>query len=148
MTAEPDDPAGEGGTTSDGAHGIPMDAPGDNSMRKFPDGIFQLRDAVDVYRAHTREQILTAYPSGRYASCTKCRSTYVMDPLAIGYMTGDYLVNRPRKRHIIHPARVSYCGDRGHNCEDHMTDELPWNIAEACGSAKDAVPSCSKKEHL
>jgi hypothetical protein len=148
MNAEPHDPIDGIRTVSDSASGVPMNSSTDNSMRTFPDAIFELRDPVSVYKSHTREQILTAYPSGPYASCTKCRASYVMDSLAIGYVTGDYVSNRSRERHVIHPARVSYCGDGSHHCEDHLTDDLPWNLAEACRSAAAAVPSSSKTEHL
>ncbi len=149
MDAEPGDPAGETAITRESGAGASLaDAPESNSVRTFPDGIFQLQDPVGVYGSHSREQILTAYPSGCYSSCVKCRSTYVIDPLAVSYMTGEYVINRSRRRNLIYPARVSYCGDRGHNCEDHRTDDLPWNIAEACRSARGMVASSPKKEYL
>jgi hypothetical protein len=149
MIAEPGDPVGETAVTCErDASRSPIGAPADSSARTFPDGIFQIHDPVGVYRSHTLEQILTAYPSGRSSSCIKCRSTYVIDPLAIGYMTGEYVVNRPRKRNIIFPTRVSYCGDQGHNCDEHLTGELPWNIAEACRSVRGMLLSPRKEEYL
>ena len=124
------------------------DAPADDSARNFPDGIFQVHDPVGVYKSHTLEQILTAYPFGRYSSCIKCRSTYVVDSLAVGYMTGEYVVNMRGKRNIIYPARVSYCGDRGHNCDEHLTAELPWNIAGPAGGVSGMLGSSQKEEYL
>lgn len=106
----------------------PSDAPVDNSARNFPDAMFQLHDPVGVYKAHTLEQILTAYPGGPYSSCVKCRSTYVIDYLAVSYATGEYVVNKRQKRNIIYASRVSYCGDRSHDCAEHLTAERPWNF--------------------
>lgn len=146
--AEPDDPKEEIAVTGGGdANRSLMDTPAMNHMRTFPDGIFQLRDPAGIYRSHTLEQILTAYPSGCYSSCIKCRVTYVIDPLAVGYATGQCVVNRSRERNLIYPARVSYCGDRGHNCDDHMTGEIPWNLAQACSIIKGMLPS-PKEEYL
>jgi hypothetical protein len=133
-------------TCEEDAGRSPIDAP--TAMRAFPDGIFQLRDPVGVYRSHTLEQILTAYPSGPYSSCIKCRATYAIDPLATAYMTGEYVINGSRKRNLIHPARVSYCGDRGHNCDDHKTDEIPWNLAEACSIISGMLAFPRKEEYL
>ena len=124
--------------TSDGdASRSPSDAPVDTSARNFPDGMFQIHDPVGAYKAHTLEQIRTAYPAGAHSSCIKCRSTYVIDYLTINYVTGEYIVNRNQKRNIFHPARVSSCGDRGHDCDEHLTAERPWNIpwpARACAA--------------
>jgi hypothetical protein len=115
--------------TGDGdASRSPSDAPVDTSARNFPDGMFQIHDPVGAYKAHTLEQILTAYPAGAHSSCIKCRSTYVIDYLTISYVTGEYIVNRSQKSNIFYPARVSCCGDRGHDCDEHLTAERPWNI--------------------
>lgn len=147
MGAEPGDSGEETALQCEGDAGpSPIGVPA--AMRMFPDGIFQLRNPVGVYRSHTLEQILTAYPSGCYSSCIKCRATYVIDPLSIGYATGEYLINGSRKRNILYPARVSYCGDRGHNCDDHMTAEVPWNLAEACSIIRGMLPSPLKEEYL
>jgi hypothetical protein len=147
MDAEPDDPGEEtAAICEEDTSPSPVDAPA--TMRTFPDGIFQLRDPVGTYRSHTLEQILTAYPSGPYSSCMKCRATYVIDPLAAGYMTGEYAINGSRKRNLIYPARLSYCGDRGHNCDDHMTGEIPWNLAEACSIVRGMLASPRKEEYL
>jgi hypothetical protein len=96
--------------------------------------MFQVHDPVGAYKSHTLEQILTAYPSGAYSSCVKCRSTYVIDYLAVSYATGEYVVNRLRQRNLVYPARVSYCGDRGHDCAEHLTAERPWNIPWPAGA--------------
>jgi hypothetical protein len=121
-------PAEEPPATCDGDAGrSPSDPSADNSARNFPDGMFQVYDPVGAYKSHTLEQILTAYPSGADSSCIKCRSTYVIDPLAVSYATGDYVVNRHQKRNILYPARLSYCGDRGHDCDEHLNAERPWN---------------------
>jgi hypothetical protein len=88
-----------------------------------------VHDTVGAYKSHTLEQILTAYPSGSYSSCIKCRSTYAIDSLTVSYSTGEYVVNRRQKRNVIYPARASYCGDRSHDCDEHLTAERPWNIA-------------------
>lgn len=147
MDAEPGGSGAETAVTYEGDAGrSPVDSPA--VMRAFSEGIFQLRDPVGVYRSHTLEQILTAYPSGPNSSCMKCRATYVIDPLATGYVTGEYLINGSRKRNIIHPARVSFCGDRGHSCDDHMTDEIPWNLAEACSIIRGMLRSPRKVEYL
>jgi hypothetical protein len=89
------DPAGRSG------EGAAEDALVDISVRRFPDGIFQLADPVGVCRSHTKEQILDAYPAGPQASCVKCRSTYVMDHLALSYMTGEWVVKGARARQIV-----------------------------------------------
>jgi hypothetical protein len=147
MGAEPDNPREEtAATCEEDTSRSHVDAPA--AVRTFPDGIFQLRDPVGTYRSHTLEQILAAYPSGAYSSCVKCRATYVIDPLATGYMTGEYVINGSRKRNLIYPARLSYCGDRGHNCDDHMTGEIPWNLAEACSIARGMLASPRKEEYL
>jgi hypothetical protein len=147
MDAEPGDTGPETAVTSEediGGDSISSPA----AMRTFPDGIFQLWDPVSIYRSHTMEQVLTAYPSGRYSSCIKCRATYVIDPLPTGYMTGEYVIKGSRRRNLIHPARVSYCGDRGHNCDDHMNGEIPWNLAEACSVVRGMLASPRKEEYL
>lgn len=147
MGAEPDSSGRETAVTcEEDADRSPIDSPA--AMRAFPDGIFHLRDPVGVYRSHTLEQILTAYPSGPYSSCIKCRTTYVIDPLETDYATGEYVINGSRKRNLIHPARVSYCGDRGHNCDDHTTNEIPWNLAEACSIISGMLSSPRKREYL
>lgn len=112
----------------------PTGAPADCSARNFPDAMFQVHDPVGTYKSHTLEQILAAYPSGPFASCPKCRSTYVIDALAVGYATGEYMVNRTGKRNIIYPPRKSYCGDRNHDCGEHLNAERPWNIPGPAGA--------------
>jgi len=138
----------EPAATDDGDASRSSDPPVDYSARNFPDALFQLHDPVGAYKAHTLEQILTAYPGGPYSSCAKCRSTYVIDYLAVSYATGEYVANKRRKRNIIYASRVSYCGDWGHNCDDHMTGEIPWNLAEACRIGKGMLSSHRKEEYL
>jgi hypothetical protein len=119
----------EPSATCDGdASSSPPDALEDNSARNFPDCMFQVHDPVGAYKSHTLDQILTAYPAGGYSSCIKCRSTYVIDSLAVSYATGEYIVNKCQKPNIIYPARVSHCSDRNHDCDEHLTAERPWNI--------------------
>lgn len=146
MDTDPDSSGGETAICEGDADHSSIDARA--AVRAFPEGIFQLRDPVGVYRSHTLEQVLTAYRSGPFSSCMKCRKTYVIDLLATGYLTGESVINGSRKRNIIHPARVSFCGDKGHNCDDHMTDEIPWNLAEACSIISSMLTSPRKAEYL
>lgn len=118
-------PPSRDGDASQSLSGPPLDT---SSVRSFPAGMFQVRDPVGAYNSHTAEQILTAYPFGPSSSCVKCRSTYAICTLAVSYATGEYIVSRHQKPYVIYPARMSYCGDRGHDCGEHLTADRPWNF--------------------
>lgn len=108
----------------------PVDLAGtDKASRTFPTDVYKLNEPLNTYRTHTEEQITTAYPFGPLASCGKCRATYVIDSLAMEYITGGQIANNYKEKALILPARMVYAGDANYSPDDQS--ELPWNIAAA-----------------
>lgn len=65
-----------------------------------------LGDPLEALRSITFDQLVARMPSGAFASCGRCRRTYVVDYAVMQYAAGLYLRRGSTRPIMVHPGRV------------------------------------------
>jgi hypothetical protein len=100
---------------------------------QHPAGVQSLgENLAEAFRATTLDQVLTRMANGPFATCGKCRNTYVVDIAVMQYATGqaiDRQMSRPVK---VLPGRVVLAGTRA-DLEGEQAYGLmkPWQLTRA-----------------
>lgn len=75
------------------------------ASQTWPSRTCPLGDPVECYRSHTFDQLVARLANGDFASCGRCRRTYVVDHTVMQYAAGLYLSSRRTRSVLVHPGR-------------------------------------------
>lgn len=90
---------------------VPVGEGGPATSKTWASHVGPLGDPVECYQSHTFDQIAARLASGDFASCGRCRRTYVVDHAVMQYATGLYLSDRRRTQPVVvHPGRKVLAG--------------------------------------
>jgi hypothetical protein len=89
---------------------VPAGEAGPAASQTWPSHVRPLGDPVECYRTYTFAQIAARLADGEFASCGRCRRTYVVDHAAMQFAAGLYLSEDRSRPVVVHPGRKVLAG--------------------------------------
>lgn len=75
-----------------------------------PSRVVPLGDPLETFRSVTFDQLTARLTDGEFASCGRCRRTYVVDDAVMQYAAGLFLSRGNARPILVHPGRVVVAG--------------------------------------
>lgn len=89
---------------------VPAGEGGPQGSQTWPSSVGRLAPPVDCYQTHTFDQLVARMANGDFASCGRCRRTYVVDHTVMQYAAGLYISSRRTRPVVLHPGRKILAG--------------------------------------